>query len=71
MNRTIQLDEDAYDRLEQARGASESHSEVIRRCVLIDEPWVACAQVCVTGNGEQAQEPCTLIAFYSCVNVPS
>ena len=33
MNRTVQLDEDAYDRLEQARGASESHSEVIRRCV--------------------------------------
>jgi predicted CopG family antitoxin len=33
MNRTLQLDEDAYDRLEQARGESESHSEVIRRYV--------------------------------------
>jgi predicted CopG family antitoxin len=33
MIRTIELDEDAFKRLEQVRRAAESHSEVIRRCV--------------------------------------
>ena len=33
MIRSIKIDEDAYDRLEQARRSDESHSEVIPRCV--------------------------------------
>ncbi|MEX0704253.1 MAG: antitoxin VapB family protein [Planctomycetales bacterium] len=31
MIRKIELDDDAYDRLEQARRSAETHSEVIRR----------------------------------------
>jgi predicted CopG family antitoxin len=33
MIRSIEIDEDAYERLEQVRRGAESHSEVIRRCV--------------------------------------
>ena len=33
MGRTIQVDDEAFHRLEQARRAAESHSEVIRRCI--------------------------------------
>jgi predicted CopG family antitoxin len=33
MPKTVQIDNDAFERLEQARRSDESVSEVIRRCV--------------------------------------